>query len=252
MRSSSSSVIASGSSRDSRRTHGGFPFESPKLPALPADVIGVPIEYDFSGTIEQALAWHPKARRLVVVTGASGQDREWEARLRTEVQEFAGRATPEFLAGLPTGAVLERLRGLGGDAIVFTPVFFRMAKAGFSTRARPRNSSPARPRRRSMHHSTLFSARVSSVAACRPSRPWDARPPESSRSFSPTPRPRHSVFRRSRRRSSTSTGGRCADGGSTSARSPLEPSGTSGSRLSGRRTGRPRSSPSSLFSFRPG
>ena len=44
----------------------------PKLPALPADVVGVPIEYDFSGTIEQALAWHPKARRLVVVTGASG------------------------------------------------------------------------------------------------------------------------------------------------------------------------------------
>ena len=96
-----------------------------KLPALPADVIGVPIEYDFSGTIEQALAWHPKARRLVVVTGASAQDRDWEARLRTEASGFAGRATPEFLAGLPTGAVLERLRGLGEDAIVFTPGYFQ-------------------------------------------------------------------------------------------------------------------------------
>ena len=97
----------------------------PKLPALPADVVGVPIEYDFSGTIEQALTWHPKARRLVIVTGTSGQDREWEARLRKEVPRVAGRVTVEFLAGLPTGAVLDRLRGLGKDAVVFTPGYFQ-------------------------------------------------------------------------------------------------------------------------------
>ena len=96
----------------------------PKMPALPADVIGVPIELDFSDTIEQALAWHPKARRLIVVTGASAWDREWETRLRKEASAFSGRATPEFLAGLPTGAVLERLRGLRGDAIVFSPGYF--------------------------------------------------------------------------------------------------------------------------------
>jgi hypothetical protein len=51
------------------------------IPPLPSDVVGVPIEYDFSGTIDQALHWHPKARRLVLVTGATAQDREWEARL---------------------------------------------------------------------------------------------------------------------------------------------------------------------------
>ena len=95
-----------------------------KKPALPADVIGVPIELDFAGTIEQALAWHPKARRLIVVTGASAWDRDWKTRLRMEAPAFSGRATPEFLAGLPTGAVLERLRGLRGDAIVFSPGYF--------------------------------------------------------------------------------------------------------------------------------
>ena len=95
-----------------------------KMPALPPDVVGVPIEWDFSSTIEQALAWHPKARRLIVVTGASAWDRDWETQLRTEASTFAGRATPEFLAGLPTGAVLERLRALGGDAIVFSPGYF--------------------------------------------------------------------------------------------------------------------------------
>lgn len=94
------------------------------LPPLPADLVGVPIEYDFSSTIDQALRWHPQARRLVVVTGASPWDRAWEARLRDEVTRFQDRVTPEFLAGLPTRVVLDRLRQLGDDAIVFTPGYF--------------------------------------------------------------------------------------------------------------------------------
>jgi signal transduction histidine kinase len=93
-------------------------------PPLPADVVGVPIEYDFPGTIELALRWHPHARRLVVVTGASAQDRAWEAELRGEVSRFQDRVSAEFLAGLPTHAVLQRLSELGSDAVVFTPGYF--------------------------------------------------------------------------------------------------------------------------------
>ena len=95
------------------------------LAALPAEIVGVPVEFDFSGTIEQALKWHPGTTRLVVVTGTSAQDREWEARLRRDVPGVAGRATPEFLAGVPTSGVLDRLRRLGGDAVVFTPGWFQ-------------------------------------------------------------------------------------------------------------------------------
>lgn len=94
------------------------------LPPLPAGVVGVPIQYDFPGTIALALRWHPQARRLVVVTGASAQDQAWEAELRGEVARFQDRATVEFLAGLPTDAVLKRLSELGGDAVVFTPGYF--------------------------------------------------------------------------------------------------------------------------------
>jgi signal transduction histidine kinase len=93
-------------------------------PPLPADVVGVPIEYDFPGTIDLALRWHPHALRLVVVTGASAQDRAWEAELRGEVSRFQDRVTAEFLAGLPTDAVLKRLSELGSDAVVFTPGYF--------------------------------------------------------------------------------------------------------------------------------
>ncbi|MBK7424363.1 MAG: GHKL domain-containing protein [Propionivibrio sp.] len=93
-------------------------------PALSADIVGVPIEYEFSGTIEQALRWHPQARHLVIVTGASVRDRGWEARLRSEVPRFMERASAEFLAGLPTAAVLKRLGELGNDSVVFTTGYF--------------------------------------------------------------------------------------------------------------------------------
>jgi signal transduction histidine kinase len=91
---------------------------------LPPDVIGAPVEYDFSGTIEQALRWHPRARRLVIVTGASTQDRKWETRLRGEAPRFAPRVEIEFLAGLPTPELLERLRALRSDSVVFTTGYF--------------------------------------------------------------------------------------------------------------------------------
>ena len=76
-------------------------------PPLPADVVGVPVDYYFSDTIEQALNWRPQARRLVVVTGASSWDQLWESELRDDVSRFKDRATVEFLAGLSTSAVLK-------------------------------------------------------------------------------------------------------------------------------------------------
>ena len=100
------------------------------FPTLGTDVVGVPMEYDFSGTIVQALRWHPAARRLVVVTGASDRDREREARLRREIPPIAGNVTVEYLAGLPTTSVLERLARLGTDSVVFTPGYFRDGDGG--------------------------------------------------------------------------------------------------------------------------
>ena len=95
----------------------------PLLP-LPADVVGVPIEYDFSGTIDQALRWHPHAERLVIVSGSSERDRMWEARLRREVPAVAGGTQVEYLAGLPTASVLQRLGQLGANGVVFTPGYY--------------------------------------------------------------------------------------------------------------------------------
>ncbi len=95
------------------------------LGPLPADVSGIPIIYDFVRTIEQALAWHPKARHLVVVTGTSPQDHEWETQLRREVPRLKGRVQPEFLSGLPTAALKQRLAQLGDDSVVLAAGYFR-------------------------------------------------------------------------------------------------------------------------------
>ncbi len=93
--------------------------------ALPADIVGVVDEYDFVSTVEHALRLHPKAKKLVLVTGTSDWDRDWESRLRDEATRFQNRVQLEFLAGLPTDEVLKRLGSLGDDAVVFTPGYFR-------------------------------------------------------------------------------------------------------------------------------
>ncbi len=95
------------------------------LPALPSDVVGTPIQHDFLGTVEQARRWHPQARRLVVVTGTTSWDREWETRLRAETSQLAPGLAVEFLAGLSTPELTRRLGAIPADSIVYTPGFFR-------------------------------------------------------------------------------------------------------------------------------
>ena len=85
----------------------------------------MPRDYDPVGTIQQALRWHPSARRLVLVTGASERDNVWETRLHKEIPPIAGNVTLEFIEGLPTASVLQRLAALGADTVVFTPGYFR-------------------------------------------------------------------------------------------------------------------------------
>ncbi len=94
------------------------------LTSVPADMVGVPMEYDFAGTIETALRLHPRAQRLLVVTGASKRDRGWESRLRREAPPAASGVEIEFLAGLTTPALLQRLRALDARTVVFTPGYY--------------------------------------------------------------------------------------------------------------------------------
>ena len=89
--------------------------------ALPRDVIGVPVELQPEKTIELALRLHPGARRVVVITGISGFDRAWEALLRRAFKPLEGRVEFEFWAAMPLAEILDRVRRLPADSIVYLP-----------------------------------------------------------------------------------------------------------------------------------
>jgi signal transduction histidine kinase len=105
-----------------------------RLGALPAGFIGVPTEDVFVPTVEQALRWHPEARRLVVVVAtAVRRDRLWYERVMAEKARFEPRVTVEVLADLPTADVTARLRRLGNEAVVFTPGYHQDGAGAFMT-----------------------------------------------------------------------------------------------------------------------
>jgi signal transduction histidine kinase len=101
------------------------PSELQALSPLPSDVVGVPGDYDFTGTIAQALLWHPKATRLVIITGASVYDRRRETRLRREVPAILRGVTAEYWSALSMPVLQTRLAALGTDTVVFTTGFFQ-------------------------------------------------------------------------------------------------------------------------------
>jgi len=94
------------------------------MPTLPPDIVGVPVGFDFAGTVEQALKWHPRATRLVVVIGASKQD-DWEPLVRPEITPILGHVQAEYLIGLTLPVLQKHLRELGSDSVVLTFGFFQ-------------------------------------------------------------------------------------------------------------------------------
>jgi C4-dicarboxylate-specific signal transduction histidine kinase len=94
------------------------------LPAVPADVVGTMVNFDFAGTIEQALRWHPRTKKVVFVTGAGVWDLQWERRLRLLGAQLRHGLTVDFLAALPEDELRRRLGELEPHTIVVTPGFF--------------------------------------------------------------------------------------------------------------------------------
>jgi signal transduction histidine kinase len=103
---------------------GVTPLALQSMPPLPPDVVGVPIVWDFAGTVELALKWHPRATRLVIVQGASIQD-DWESVINPQIAPILGHVQAEYLVGLPPPVLQKRLRELGSDSVVLTMGFHR-------------------------------------------------------------------------------------------------------------------------------
>jgi len=105
-----------------------------------AGLAGYPVDYDIEGTLALALKLHPRAERVIVVTGSSAWDRAREADARNAVAKLRIALPVEFLAGLAQADLIARLTDLSADSIVVTPGYFADATGRITT---PRDSVEA-------------------------------------------------------------------------------------------------------------
>jgi signal transduction histidine kinase len=80
---------------------------------------GVIGQVDFGGTVTLATTLQPDTREIVVVSGASSRDREFESEARRQLALFEPRLTITYLAGLPTSELERRLSTLAPHAVVY-------------------------------------------------------------------------------------------------------------------------------------
>jgi signal transduction histidine kinase len=102
--------------------------------SLPEDMIGNTENHDPTPTLRLALRLHPDTKRIYLIRGASSFDRGWESRLRgAAAQVESGGVKIEFLSGLDTADVLQRVSALKRGDIVFTPGYFADGAGAVST-----------------------------------------------------------------------------------------------------------------------
>lgn len=87
-------------------------------------LFGLPVQADFAGAVRIALALQPKARRAVVVGGASPFDEGQLQGFRDALAPYAERLQIDELAGLPPEQAAQRLAGAAADTVVFFASLF--------------------------------------------------------------------------------------------------------------------------------
>ena len=88
---------------------------------LPSRFLGIPIMIDLQPTLEMAVRLQPKACELVVVTGSSNWDLNWEKRIRGVLNNWHTHPPVRFLSGLPLTDDLIELSHLPPCSIVYSP-----------------------------------------------------------------------------------------------------------------------------------
>jgi PAS domain S-box-containing protein len=86
--------------------------------SLPANATGVISRFDIVMTVDLALALQPDAENLVVITGASEFDRNWEQRARSKLASFEDGLRVTYLAGLPMPDLLRQVGQLPDNTMI--------------------------------------------------------------------------------------------------------------------------------------
>ena len=104
--------------------HVGVPKDQLEAMTLLPTVVGATVDLDPTATLRMASRLQPDAKHLVIALGAAERDRAWGDRVRSAVKRLPADIDAEYLAGLRTEELLQRLRALPKNTIVFTPGYF--------------------------------------------------------------------------------------------------------------------------------
>jgi two-component system, LuxR family, sensor kinase FixL len=85
---------------------------------LPADVIGLPINFDFRGTLDLAFRLQPKTEEVVCIAGTAGFDRLWAEQCQQVLDGYRERVRYRFIGTGPIGETLSAIHKLSPKSIV--------------------------------------------------------------------------------------------------------------------------------------
>jgi signal transduction histidine kinase len=95
--------------------------------ALPDDVTGVWLNVGWATTLEAALKLQPHTTRVLIVNGASGIDRVWDAAARAQLASPGRALQIEYVLGPPIEGLQQRLANLPAQTVVLFGPFTRDA-----------------------------------------------------------------------------------------------------------------------------
>jgi signal transduction histidine kinase/ABC-type uncharacterized transport system substrate-binding protein len=88
-----------------------------------ATTTGIPVEYDFAGTVELAIALRPGTRHLVVIYGSADFDRAAADIARKQLERFSQRLNTEYWTDASIDQFLQRIRQLdANDAVLYISI----------------------------------------------------------------------------------------------------------------------------------
>jgi two-component system sensor kinase FixL len=85
---------------------------------LPPDVTGLPITFDFRGTLELALQLQPETQEVVCVAGTAPFDRLWAQQCRLVLEGYRARVGSRFIGQGSLDETLSLIHGLPANRIV--------------------------------------------------------------------------------------------------------------------------------------
>ena len=100
-----------------------FSLERGEFRPIP-NATGVLFPFDMKSTLNIALQLHPRAKRVLVIAGASQFDRYYERIARDQFRELADRIAIEYVTPMPMNGLEQFVTALPSDSIIYFASFF--------------------------------------------------------------------------------------------------------------------------------